>query len=59
MRKLVYVEIGGYEAIAMQPVSVLIYVWAVLNSMLKVLSRGGIEWRGTFYSLKELRKHTL
>ena len=41
------------------PISVLIYVWAVLNSMLKVLSRGGIEWRGTFYSLKELRKHTL
>jgi len=33
--------------------------WAVLNSMVKILSRGGIEWRGTVYSLKELRKHTL
>ncbi|MDR3599319.1 MAG: glycosyltransferase family 2 protein [Desulfosporosinus sp.] len=41
------------------PISALLYIWAVLNSMIKILSRGGIEWRGTVYSLEELRKHTL
>jgi len=40
------------------PISALLYIWGVLNSMVKILSRGGIEWRGTVYSLEELRKHT-
>ncbi|MDR3542821.1 MAG: glycosyltransferase [Desulfosporosinus sp.] len=41
------------------PISALLYFWAVIKSMVKILSRGGIEWRGTVYSLEELRKHTL
>jgi len=44
--------------VLIHPISALLYFWAVLNSMVRILSRGGIEWRGTFYSLKELRKHT-
>lgn len=43
--------------VLIHPISALLYFWAVLNSMVKILSRGGIEWRGTFYSLEELRKH--
>jgi glycosyltransferase involved in cell wall biosynthesis len=43
----------------LHPISALLYLWAVLKSMVKILSRGGIEWRGTVYSLEELRKHTL
>jgi len=41
------------------PISALLYIWAILNSMVKILSRGGIEWRGTVYSLEELKKQTL
>lgn len=41
------------------PLSASLYIWAILNSMVKILIRGGIEWRGTFYSLKELKKHAL
>ena len=43
----------------LHPISASLYLWAVIKSMVKVLSRGGIEWRGTVYSLEELRKHTL
>lgn len=41
------------------PVSALLYFWAILKSMTKILCRGGIEWRGTVYSLKELRKQRI
>ena len=44
--------------VLIHPISALLYLWSLLNSMVKVLSRGGIEWRGTVYSLEELRKHT-
>ena len=40
------------------PISALLYIWAILNSMVKILSRGGMEWRGTVYPLEELKKHT-
>ncbi|AHF07588.1 glycosyltransferase [Desulfitobacterium metallireducens] len=40
------------------PISVSLHLYAILNSMVRILSRGGLEWRGTFYSLKELKKHT-
>jgi len=32
------------------------FVYALLNSTLKTLWRGGIRWRDTFYSLKTLRR---
>ena len=41
------------------PISALLYIWGILNSMVKILNRGGMEWRGTVYPLEELKKHTL
>jgi glycosyltransferase involved in cell wall biosynthesis len=39
------------------PFSALVFVFALLRSMLITLRQGGIIWRGTFYSLPELRKN--
>ena len=39
------------------PFSALVFVFALLRSMLITLQQGGITWRGTFYSLAELRKN--
>ncbi len=33
------------------------FIWAMLRSMAVVLWRGGVVWRGTHYSLRELRRH--
>lgn len=41
------------------PISASLYTWAVFNSMIKILKRDGIEWRGTIYPLEELRKHPM
>jgi glycosyltransferase involved in cell wall biosynthesis len=38
------------------PFSAMVFVFALLRSMLLTLKQGGIIWRGTFYSLAELRK---
>lgn len=38
------------------PVGALIFVWMLARSMVVTLWQGGIEWRGTFYALEELRK---
>ena len=37
------------------PLSALIFIVALLRSMVVVPRRGGVEWRGTLYPLKELR----
>jgi glycosyltransferase involved in cell wall biosynthesis len=39
------------------PFSALVFVFTLLRSMLITLKQGGIIWRGTFYSLAELRKN--
>lgn len=39
------------------PIAAVITIYAMLRSMTLTLYRGGIEWRGTFYPLRELRKH--
>jgi len=44
--------------VVIHPISVLLYIGAILNSMVKTISQGGVEWRGTIYSIKELKKHT-
>jgi len=53
-----YIDVS-LRHVLIHPISALLYFWAVLNSMVKILSRGGIEWRGTVYSLEELKKQTL
>ena len=37
------------------PVGALLFLWAVWGSALSTLVHGGISWRGTRYSLRELR----
>jgi glycosyltransferase involved in cell wall biosynthesis len=39
------------------PFSALVFVFTLLRSMLTTLWHGGVYWRGTFYSLAELRKN--
>lgn len=38
------------------PVGALIFMWMLARSMIVTLRLGGIEWRGTFYPLDELKK---
>jgi glycosyltransferase involved in cell wall biosynthesis len=40
----------------LHPVSTMLFVYTVLLSTFVTLSRGGVEWRGTFYPLEELRR---
>jgi glycosyltransferase involved in cell wall biosynthesis len=39
-----------------QPVGALIFCWMLLRSTVITLRKGGIVWRGTFYSLEELKR---
>lgn len=39
------------------PIAALIFVYIVVVAVWMTVSRGGIEWRGTFYSLDELKKN--
>ena len=38
------------------PLGGLVFCWTLLRSAAITLARGGVEWRGTHYPLKELRK---
>jgi len=40
----------------LHPVSTTLFMYILLRSMVKTLTHGGIEWRGTKYPLEELRK---
>ncbi len=42
--------------LALFPVATIMFVGTLLRSMILVLWRGGVLWRGTFYPLKELRR---
>lgn len=48
------VETRTWHALTM-PIGATLFGYAILASMVQALRRGGILWRGTFYSLKELR----
>jgi glycosyltransferase involved in cell wall biosynthesis len=39
------------------PFSAMVFVFTLLRSMFITLKQGGVIWRGTFYSLAELRKN--
>jgi hypothetical protein len=58
---LVYRQAGGYHhfsaaQLLMFPVAAVLLLYALMRSMTIALWRGGISWRGTFYSLRELRR---
>jgi len=40
----------------LHPLSTTLFVYTMLRSMILALGRGGVEWRGTFYPLKELKR---
>ena len=39
------------------PFAAALFIYALLRSMTTTLIQGGVIWRGTFYSLAELRRH--
>jgi hypothetical protein len=41
------------------PITTALFVFILLRTMLLNLFQGGIYWRGTFYSLKELKANTV
>ncbi|WP_307794984.1 glycosyltransferase family 2 protein [Alkalihalobacillus sp. BA299] len=38
------------------PISTMLFIYCIIRATLLTTIRGGIVWRGTFYSLKQLRK---
>jgi glycosyltransferase involved in cell wall biosynthesis len=48
-------DIPSYYFVA-HPIGAALFVYIMLRSMALTLARGGVVWRGTFYSLEELRK---
>jgi glycosyltransferase involved in cell wall biosynthesis len=58
---LAYQQTGKYQHFSaaqmlLFPAATVLLLYATLRSMLLALWRGGIFWRGTFYSLHELRR---
>jgi glycosyltransferase involved in cell wall biosynthesis len=47
---------SGYAALF--PVAAAVVIYAMVRSMLLTLRKGGVTWRGTFYPLAELRRHS-
>ena len=39
------------------PIAATLVLYSMVRSMVVTLRRGGVDWRGTFYSLAELREH--
>lgn len=58
---LAYQQMGRYHQysaaqLLLFPAAAVLLLYALLRSTFLALWRGGISWRGTFYSLKELRR---
>jgi hypothetical protein len=58
---LIYQQAGRYQHFSaaqmlLFPVATVLLLYAILRSMLLAIGRGGIVWRGTFYSLRDLRR---
>jgi GT2 family glycosyltransferase len=54
-----YGRISGISAwqVLLSPMAALLFVYALLRSMVTTLRQGGVVWRGTFYPLKTLRRY--
>jgi hypothetical protein len=53
----VCIEVGAPPIYAVtEPLGALIFCWMLARSTIVTLWNGGIEWRGTFYPLEELRR---
>jgi hypothetical protein len=53
----VSIEVGVSPLYALtEPVGALIFSWMLARSTIVTLWNGGIRWRGTFYSLEELKR---
>jgi len=53
----VCIEVGASPIYAVtEPLGALIFCWMLARSTIVTLWNGGIEWRGTFYPLEELRR---
>lgn len=48
---------SGIRYAATFPFAGLLFVYAMLRSVVLTVTEGGVRWRGTFYPLRELRKH--
>ncbi len=58
----VYVGMGrrtkiGVGYVLLHPVASVLMVYTLARSTVLTLARGGVEWRGTFYSLDELKRN--
>jgi GT2 family glycosyltransferase len=58
----VYLAMGKHSGISawnvlLAPFAAVLLMYTLLRSMATTLTQGGVLWRGTFYSLKELRQH--
>lgn len=47
----------GVGYVLLHPVASLLMVFSLVRSTVLTLARGGVEWRGTFYSLDELKRN--
>jgi hypothetical protein len=53
----VCIEVGVSPVYALtEPIGALIFCWMLARSTIVTLWNGGIEWRGTFYPLEELKR---
>ncbi|NYF80827.1 glycosyltransferase [Granulicella arctica] len=54
-----YGRISGISAwqVLLSPFAAMLFLYTLLRSMVTTLRQGGVIWRGTFYSLKTLRRY--
>jgi hypothetical protein len=60
---LIYVGMSWHSDISpidvvLHPIGTILFTYAIVRSVVLTLVRGGVVWRGTWYSLAELRKFT-
>ncbi|WP_404432608.1 glycosyltransferase [Sutcliffiella horikoshii] len=47
---------GANIYLTVLPITVLLFIYSIARATILTLDRGGIIWRGTFYSIKQLKK---